>query len=83
MSNTAALPSGTLPACLFCRHLRPDPGDPLTCEAFPDGVPDPIRDGRVNHRDAYPGDRGMRFEPDPLAPAEAIALLPRGTGPIH
>jgi hypothetical protein len=33
------------------------------CLAFPRGIPEPIRDGKYDHRTPYPGDCGLRFEP--------------------
>ena len=47
------------PACLMCRHLAAD----WTCSAFPDGIPGPILSGENDHREPFPGDNGIRFEP--------------------
>lgn len=47
------------PACLTCRHLGPD----WTCTAFRDGIPGPIIAGENDHREPYPGDSGVRYEP--------------------
>jgi hypothetical protein len=65
--------------CSRCRHLsgvvplsRPsDAGEIVSgeaevagaCAAFPNGIPDAIAEGDVEHREPYPGDRGIRFEP--------------------
>lgn len=46
--------------CTFCRHLNLDGSK--QCEAFPEGIPSEIWNGKNNHRTAYPGDHGIRFE---------------------
>jgi hypothetical protein len=35
------------------------------CTAFPDGIPADIIDRGFDHRRRYPGDHGVRYEPDP------------------
>lgn len=47
------------PQCFWCKHL----GDGLRCAAFPGGIPDAILYHRHDHRQPYPGDHGVRFEP--------------------
>lgn len=63
--------SGPSPMCLSCVHYDQttpaDIGSRPKCAAFPEGIPDAIYfDGRVDHRGPWPGDKGIRFEQDPL-----------------
>ncbi len=55
---------GPVPICQFCKRFREgkDWGDPNTCEAFPEGIPDEIELGGFDHRKPFKGDGGVRFE---------------------
>lgn len=45
--------------CHRCKHRR----DVDTCNAFPNGIPTEILVGDFDHRNPYPGDGGIQFEP--------------------
>ena len=45
--------------CVTCRHYRPG----MTCDAFPIGIPSVILTGERDHRQPFPGDKGIRWEP--------------------
>ncbi|WP_319579083.1 hypothetical protein [uncultured Methanospirillum sp.] len=53
-----------LSSCQTCVHYyQNSPGDLLVCEVFPDGIPDSILSGVVDHRRTFPGDQGVLYEP--------------------
>jgi hypothetical protein len=67
-----------LPSCQTCRHFDPYSG--IRCAAFPNGIPLPIQDGQVDHRNPVQGDHGIQYEQrlprDPDAdPTEVEALI--------
>lgn len=57
---------GLTPMCASCARLN-RASRTLSCEAYPDGIPDGIVENKVDHRVPQPGDRGLRFV---LAPGE-------------
>jgi len=48
--------------CRHCKHFRPKS---IHCTAFPDGqgIPLAILDMEADHRDPFPGDNGIQWEP--------------------
>lgn len=51
-------------ACAFCKHYRgaDEAGTPV-CDAFPQGIPQLVRLGRLTHRMPIVGDHGILWEP--------------------
>lgn len=52
-------------ACATCARLHAndvdDPGEQLTCDAFPDGIPDEILSGQNRHTTPFDGDNGLTY----------------------
>lgn len=44
--------------CLSCKHLT----EPITCKAFPFGIPKIILEGKFDHTKPYKGDHNIQFE---------------------
>jgi len=52
----------SFPICIRCARMRP-PTTKLTCDAFPDGIPEEILDANIEHTAPYSGDHGIQFTP--------------------
>lgn len=63
---------GPPPICMVCKHLH-DSINSFTCDAFPDGIPQAIAMNGADHRDAFSGDNGIRFEVKEGVSDEALA----------
>lgn len=51
------------PTCSTCKHLKIDPLKGLSfCAAFPKEIPNEIWTGENDHRQPYPGDKGIIYE---------------------
>ncbi len=65
--------------CLSCRRLKPGShrAPNPTCDAFLAGIPTAIFENEIDHRQPYPGDRGMTWlaEPGAYHPLEVGAEL--------
>ena len=55
------IPRNTVTECNRCIHRKPFE---FWCEAFPEGIPEEILDGR-RHKTPFPGDHGILFEKRP------------------
>ncbi len=53
---------GEAPICIRCKHYRRSSG--ARCDSFPNGIPDEIWYHCHSHTTPFPGDHGIRFEPD-------------------
>jgi len=48
-----------IPICFFCRRLHEGKGS--ICDAYPEGIPQEIISGKVDHTKPYKGDNGLTF----------------------
>lgn len=64
---------GDMPECLHCKHYHAGNLSANTCTAFPMGIPVEIMANITNHRNPYPGDNGIQFEPIDDAPSDRLA----------
>lgn len=52
-----------VPLCHSCKHWHREDFAGFRCDAFPQGIPAPILESDHDHREPYPGDNGVRYEP--------------------
>lgn len=50
------------PQCNQCKNLHRNTSRSITCEAFPNGIPNEITSNKYDHHAPYPGDNGIKFE---------------------
>jgi len=52
------------PKCLDCAYYRGPKqyGFGLTCKAYPEGIPEAILEGKIDHNKPYSGDHGIQFK---------------------
>jgi hypothetical protein len=60
---TTINPYNSFPGCGRCKHLIANRPGRWSCKAFPDGIPMIIASGTWDHREPFPDDNGIRFEP--------------------
>ena len=48
--------------CSMCKHFHVHNRAEFACNAFPEGIPEPILRGKADHTNPYPGDNGILFE---------------------
>jgi len=67
------------PQCISCRHFDGEDLSKNSCAAFPAGIPDAIMENRADHRRAFEGDGGIRYESIPGFSHPGV--YPKGKGP--
>ncbi len=72
---SGSYPGIVLTQCSYCRHVTVDDRHRASCPAFGGEIPEAILMNEVDHRDPYPGDHGIRFEPREGLDDEFLSLL--------
>ncbi len=62
--------------CALCIHYF---ARQRRCKAYPDGIPDEILNGTVDHRLPYAGDHGIQLELEAGLPDDILGPLPEQT----
>jgi hypothetical protein len=58
--------------CAKCRHLDVQRLTRRRCTAFPEGIPEAIWVGEIEHRNPMPGDQGLQFAPRRMEDIERL-----------
>ncbi len=64
--------------CMLCEHRLRAPVP--CCVAYPGAIPEALLANEADHRQPYPHDGGVRFEPRADVPAPILASLARHFG---
>lgn len=75
MPRDAVMHRDVTSQCGLCTRFRVDSEDRFVCDAFPSGIPEAIFGNRFDHRDAYVGDNGLRFDPFPFVEPDRLDSL--------
>lgn len=62
------------PQCFRCKHYRDvklETGAPMTCTAFPEGIPEEIVFNDFDHAKPHDDDHGIQFEDKTPQPDES------------
>ena len=68
--NRSDIPKNSAQQCATCKNHIPYT---ITCKAFPNGIPIEIAKGNWDHRETYPGDNGILY--DPVNPDKPMVAL--------
>ena len=69
MALDNSIPLNAARQCATCKNHIPRT---FSCRAFPNGIPDEIAEGMWDHRESFPGDNGILYDPkDPDDPQSA------------
>ena len=55
--------NGYIDVFSFCSYCDHKDLNSRRCKAYPDGIPDEILNGEIDHTEPYKGDNGIQFEP--------------------
>jgi hypothetical protein len=65
--------------CSMCAHYQGN----QRCQAFPDGIPNPLWIGEHLHREPYSGDGGIRYQPRRIERLALEDIFPEAAHPIE